>query len=174
MLISIADVLSADEVKFFRSRLDHASWGDGDVTAGFQSRTVKRNAQLPEGSPESRELGSLVLDALDKNLLFLSAALPASVYPPLFNRYDVGHGFGNHVDNALRQVRGSTKRIRRWRTGDRRHLWSPCCEAACRTHDSLSRNQRAPGAARNTWRTRRIVFLDPVACSRRRAAAHTV
>ena len=112
MLLSIADVLSADEVKFFRSRLDSASWGDGDVTAGFQSRTVKRNAQLPEGSPVSRELGSLVLDALDKSLLFLSAALPASVYPPLFNRYDVGQGFGNHVDNALRQVRGSTKRIR--------------------------------------------------------------
>lgn len=112
MLISIADVLSSDEVRYFRSRLDGAAWGDGEVTAGFQSRTVKRNAQLPEDSPESRELGSLVLDALDKSLLFLSAALPASVYPPLFNRYDVGQGFGNHVDNALRQVRGSTKRIR--------------------------------------------------------------
>jgi PKHD-type hydroxylase len=45
-------------------------------------------------------------------MLFASAALPSKVFPPLFNRYEGGEAFGNHVDNAIRQVRGSTHRIR--------------------------------------------------------------
>jgi PKHD-type hydroxylase len=34
------------------------------------------------------------------------------VFPPLFNRYSGGQSFGNHVDNAIRQVRNSTHRVR--------------------------------------------------------------
>jgi PKHD-type hydroxylase len=112
MLLSIPDVLGPEDVRYFRDRLASADWADGNVTAGHQSRGVKNNRQLPESSDAARELGSKILDALDRSLLFLSAALPARVFPPLFNRYGVGQGFGNHVDNALRQVRGSTLRIR--------------------------------------------------------------
>jgi PKHD-type hydroxylase len=112
MLLAIPDVLGPEDVRYFRDRLERAGWTDGDVTAGHQSRGVKNNRQLPESSDEARELGSKVLDALDRSLLFLSAALPARVFPPLFNSYGVGQGFGNHVDNALRQVRGSTMRVR--------------------------------------------------------------
>ena len=32
----------------------------------------------------------------------MSAALPLRVYPPLFNRYGEGMGFGDHIDNAIR------------------------------------------------------------------------
>ena len=112
MLLAIPDVLSGQDVRYFRERLDSANWVDGGVTAGHQSRGVKRNRQLPENSKEARELGTRMLDALDRNLLFMSAALPARVFPPLFNCYGVGQDFGNHVDNALRQVRGSTQRVR--------------------------------------------------------------
>jgi PKHD-type hydroxylase len=68
--------------------------------------------QLPEGSAAARELGAMVLSALEKNALFISAALPARVFPPLFNRYQGGQSFGTHVDNAIRQVTGTPHRIR--------------------------------------------------------------
>jgi PKHD-type hydroxylase len=92
--------------------LDSAQWLDGAATAGFQSTEVKRNQQLAEGSPAARELGELILDALNENPLFASAALPAKVFPPLFNRYAAGQAFGSHVDNAIRAVRGTSQRLR--------------------------------------------------------------
>jgi len=82
------------------------------VTAGPQSGRVKDNAQLPEDSAEARELGELVLDALERNPLFIAAALPLKVFPPLFNRYAGGQRFGNHVDNAIRQVPNRPHRVR--------------------------------------------------------------
>jgi PKHD-type hydroxylase len=92
--------------------LDSAEWVDGRVTAGHQSTLSKDNMQLPEGSPAARELGEVVLTALERNSLFISAALPAQVFPPLFNRYQGGQSFGTHVDNAIRQVKGTPHRIR--------------------------------------------------------------
>jgi PKHD-type hydroxylase len=112
MLLHVPELLSADTVRHFRRVLDSAEWVDGSVTAGFQSARVKNNTQLSEGSPAARELGEIVLDALNKNMLFASAALPSKVFPPLFNRYEGGQAFGNHVDNAIRQVRGSSQRLR--------------------------------------------------------------
>ena len=112
MLLRIPDVLTADQVARCRAVLDAAEWVDGGVTAGPQSGRVKRNMQLPEGSPAHRQLGEIVLDALGRSPYFLSGALPARVFPPLFNRYEGGHEFGFHVDNAIRQVPGGGMRIR--------------------------------------------------------------
>jgi PKHD-type hydroxylase len=112
MLLQIPDVLTPDQVASARQRLDAASWIDGRVTAGHQSSRAKDNLQLPEDSPEARQLGDEILAALQGNPLFISAALPARVFPPLFNRYQGGHSFGNHVDNAIRHVPGTPHRIR--------------------------------------------------------------
>jgi PKHD-type hydroxylase len=112
MLLSIPNVLTAEQVAQARQILDAAEWVDGKVTAGHQSSRAKDNQQIPEGSPASRQLGELILGALGRNPLFLSAALPAQVFPPLFNRYSGGQSFGTHVDNAIRQVTGSGHRIR--------------------------------------------------------------
>ena len=112
MLLAIPDVLTAEQVVRARQLLDQADWVDGRVTAGHQSALAKDNMQLPEGSAEARELGAMVLSALEKNALFISAALPARVFPPLFNRYRGGQSFGTHVDNAIRQVTGTPHRIR--------------------------------------------------------------
>jgi PKHD-type hydroxylase len=95
-----------------RRLLDSASWVDGRITAGQQSAQVKRNLQLPESDPAAREIGALILDALAANALFNAAALPLRIFPPLFNQYSGGHSFGNHVDNALRQIPGTMTRIR--------------------------------------------------------------
>jgi len=112
MLIPIPDVLSADEVTRARHILEQAEWVDGRVTAGHQSARAKDNMQIPESHPASREVGGMILEALGRNALFISAALPAQVFPPLFNRYSGGQMFGTHVDNAIRQVPGSGHRIR--------------------------------------------------------------
>jgi len=112
MLLSVPDVLTADQVLRARQLFENAEWVDGRVTAGHQSSRVKGNMQLAEGSPAARELGEMVLAALETNALFVSAALPSRVFPPLFNRYQGGQAFGTHVDNAIRQVTGTPHRIR--------------------------------------------------------------
>jgi PKHD-type hydroxylase len=102
MLLTIPDVLSPEQVARCRARLDTACWIDGRETSGHQSARVKSNEQLAEDSAEARELGAVVMDALQKSPLFFSAALPKVVFPPLFNRYAAGMQFGSHVDGAIR------------------------------------------------------------------------
>jgi PKHD-type hydroxylase len=110
--LAIPGVLTRDEAAQMRATIDAASWIDGNATSGPQSALAKQNRQLPEDSPVSREMGGRILDALGRSPLFVAAALPLKVYPPLFNRYAVGDGFATHVDNAIRIRRGSDFRIR--------------------------------------------------------------
>jgi PKHD-type hydroxylase len=112
MLLHVPGVLSPDQVSHARRVLDSAEWVDGRVTAGHQSGRAKRNMQVREGSPVAQELGDLILKALERNALFITAALPLHVFPPLFNRYQEGESFGTHVDNAIRQVPGTAHRMR--------------------------------------------------------------
>lgn len=112
MLLEIPDVLGPEQVKQFRQRLDAAPWVDGAVTAGHQAAKVKNNEQVPEESAEARELGGAIVEALARNPLFFSAALPKQVFPPLFNRYREGMAFGSHVDGAFRTHPASGARIR--------------------------------------------------------------
>jgi len=112
MLLHIPDVLTQEEAARCRRMLDGAGWIDGKVTAGYQSAKAKDNQQLDEADPVAQEIGSLILNALERNATFLSAALPHKVFPPLFNRYEGGQNFGTHVDNAIRQVKGTPHRVR--------------------------------------------------------------
>jgi PKHD-type hydroxylase len=112
MLLHVPEVLKPDEVARFRAALDAAEWADGRITAGYQSAKAKDNLQLPETHPVARDLGERVLEALSGNSLFMAAALPAKIFPPLFNCYRGGQSFGTHVDNAVRAVAGTSHRIR--------------------------------------------------------------
>jgi PKHD-type hydroxylase len=112
MLLAIPDLLTAEQVLEARQILDAAHWIDGRVTAGHQSSRTKDNLQLPENHPAAAQLGEMILEALGQNALFISAALPQRVFPPLFNRYQGGQSFGTHVDNSIRQITGTPHRIR--------------------------------------------------------------
>jgi PKHD-type hydroxylase len=112
MLLTIPDVLTASDLTSARQILDEAEWVDGKATAGYQSAKTKDNLQIPEGHPAGQQLGKMILSALGKNQLFISATLPYQIFPPLFNRYTGGQSFGTHVDNAIRQVAGTPHRIR--------------------------------------------------------------
>jgi PKHD-type hydroxylase len=112
MLIPIPEVLTKAELDTIQSRLAGAAWEDGRATAGHQSARVKHNLQLAETGAEARELGEIVLKALGRSALFMTAALPRAVFPPLFNKYEQGMSFGAHVDNAIRPLPGSVRSIR--------------------------------------------------------------
>jgi PKHD-type hydroxylase len=109
MLIQIPEVLSTEQIQLMRNKLGAAgdAWVDGRITAGHQGARVKNNLQIAEDTPIARELGDLVLMVLERNPLFISAVLPARVYPPMFNCYRDGMTFGSHVDGAVRLVPGS-------------------------------------------------------------------
>lgn len=112
MLVKCEAVLSKEEVAHCRSVLEGTQWVDGRITAGAQSALAKHNLQVPEDAPQARALGEIILRALARSQSFNSAAVPFRVFPPLFNRYDVGMKFGAHVDNAIRFIAGPNIRVR--------------------------------------------------------------
>jgi len=112
MILHVPHVLDAQQVAHCREVIEQALWVDGRVTAGYQSAEVKDNRQLPEDSKEAHELGTMIVAALERHPLFITAALPLRVFPPLFNRYDPGMAFGAHLDNAIRQITGTPYRVR--------------------------------------------------------------
>src|SRR6185437_4067218 len=112
MLLHIPDILTPAQVAECREALASAEWIDGRETAGHYSERVKHNRQIPERHPVARRLGDMIQTALDRSPLFLSAALPLRIVPPLFNRYEGGETYGNHVDGAVRPVPGTPFRVR--------------------------------------------------------------
>lgn len=114
MLIAVPGVLTSHQLDEVRGLIEAGDWQDGRATAGKQSEIAKRNLQLSASCPKSAAAGEIILSALGANGLFMSAALPQRVFPPLFNRYDAaeGHGFDNHVDNAIRYLPDRSGRIR--------------------------------------------------------------
>jgi PKHD-type hydroxylase len=112
VILTIENVLDASAVARFQAALADAPWADGRVTAGYQSALAKHNLQLPEDSETARALGAEIAAALDRNLLFQSAALPYEVFPPLFNKYEGGQAFGAHIDSAIRPNGRGGRRIR--------------------------------------------------------------
>ena len=112
MMLHVPNVLTPDQVADLRRRLDATDWVDGRETVGPQGALVKRNRQLPETSPVSQELGAIVLKALAAQPLYFSAALPLRTVPPLFNRYEGGEHYGDHIDGSVRSVPGTGLRLR--------------------------------------------------------------
>jgi PKHD-type hydroxylase len=114
MLVTIPAILNPDEVAHARRLLGGANWEDGRSTAGAQSALSKFNQQLRHDAPEAVEIGTAIRAGLGRNAVFMSAALPKAIFPPLFNRYGAaeGHRFGNHVDNAVRYLPDGSGRIR--------------------------------------------------------------
>jgi PKHD-type hydroxylase len=112
MMLAVPDLLDKEGVTRVRSIIDAGDWVDGNATSGHQSALAKRNMQLGEDSKAAREAGKIVLEALGRSPLFIAAALPLKIFPPLFNRYQGGETFGTHIDNAVRIHRTSEFRVR--------------------------------------------------------------
>ncbi|MES2979047.1 MAG: Fe2+-dependent dioxygenase [Pseudomonadota bacterium] len=113
MLIRIPHALNSAELQEVRNLVLSADWTDGRITAGSQSGAVKNNLQLREDLPQAGKARQIVSVALARNPAFITAALPKSVYPPLFNRYGgAANAFGNHIDNAVRTHAATARHVR--------------------------------------------------------------
>lgn len=102
MLLPLPTLLTQDEVAALRGVIDPADWIDGNATSGHQARLVKDNLQLPQSGEAARQAGQIVLAALARSPVFIAAALPVKIFPPMFNSYSGGQNYGLHVDNAVR------------------------------------------------------------------------
>ncbi|ABE48367.1 Fe2+-dependent dioxygenase [Methylobacillus flagellatus] len=172
MLITIPEVFTPEEAESIRQRLDATEWLDGKVTAGYQSAKAKNNLQLAENHPLAIELGDLIVSRLTQHPLFMSAALPRKVFPPLFNRYESGQSFGFHIDNAVRSLSGSRERVRTDLSStlfftppedyDGGELIRHASNQIARgTYGAVSRHQPAQGHAGDPGGTHLIFLLDP-------------
>jgi len=103
-MLHIPGVLDARGLAQVRGLLTGALWADGRATAGHLSATVKHNRQLAEDDPLALQAGALVLDALTRQPLFAAAALATCISAPLFNRYEGGETYGDHIDGAIRPL----------------------------------------------------------------------
>ena len=113
MLVCIPNVLDAAQLVSLRERLERSnSWVDGRVTAGYQGAPVKFNQQIDERSQVALECQRIIVPALERNPLFISAVLPNVVYPLMFNRYSEGMTFGAHVDGSVRISPRDGRKIR--------------------------------------------------------------
>ncbi len=112
MILHLSGVLTGEQVETCRSRLTDTDWSDGRGSAGYLSAAVKSNAQLPDNHPLARELGEIIIRALDGNAIFTAAALPLKIVPPLFNCYENDGHYGRHIDGAIRPVTGTPYRVR--------------------------------------------------------------
>jgi PKHD-type hydroxylase len=101
MLICIANILNADRLQEIHTQLSPKDFVDGKTTAGWHARLVKRNTQLRSDASALPSLREWVLQALHDNTLFQIAALPKTISPILFSRYETGMEYGSHVDNAI-------------------------------------------------------------------------
>ena len=112
MLVTVPQLLSGSQVAEFQAALGAAQWIDGKATAGYLSSRSKNNEQIPEDEPLAQRLGGLIQAELDQNQIFIAAALPLKVLPPIFNRYRGGQSYGAHIDGAVRPLAGSHHRVR--------------------------------------------------------------
>ena len=101
MLIVIENIIDRETIDGIRPQLKQASWQSGQQTAGSISSSVKNNQQLDENDDLARSMGEMIARAVNANPTFISAALPAKIYPPKFNKYANGGAYGVHVDSAV-------------------------------------------------------------------------
>jgi len=100
MILAIADILSLADIEAVRAGLAKATFVDGKTTAGWSAKLVKSNLQAGP-CPEIERLRALVETRLIEHPVFALATRPKTIIGPLFSRYQAGHAYGAHVDDAL-------------------------------------------------------------------------
>lgn len=101
MLLQIPAVLTSDEVARLREALAGAPFDPGTVSTLPGGRAAKHNLQLRHDSDVMRGCAPIVLGALQRSPTFFSAALPSKTFGLMFNRYDAGMDYGDHLDTAI-------------------------------------------------------------------------
>jgi PKHD-type hydroxylase len=114
MIIVLKNLLNPAQVASFQDALGaEAPWIAGASSAGGQAVTQKNNQQLAQDSEIAKTLQQHILQAVQSDPLFFSAALPLKVFNPLFNCYSgATNHYGPHIDGAILNSRHSGQRVR--------------------------------------------------------------
>ena len=106
----IPELLNLEQCRQVRELLDCSRFVDGKHSAGAAVVHRKRNLQGDATDPAIAGAQKLVFDALNRHPHFAVLAMPRYVRPMVFNRYDVGMYYHDHMDHALLdgdpQIRG--------------------------------------------------------------------
>ena len=100
MILAIADALTKADLAEVHAGLATATFVAGKATAGWSAKLVKANLQALD-SPELHRLRTLVQARLVAHAVFGLATRPKTILGPLFSRYEPGHEYGPHVDDAV-------------------------------------------------------------------------
>jgi PKHD-type hydroxylase len=99
-MLTIADVLEAEDVARVRERLSAMAFVDGRTTAGATARKVKANTQADPADEGTAALATFVRQALERCEVLAAYARPVRWSRLLFSRYGPGDAYGLHVDDA--------------------------------------------------------------------------
>jgi PKHD-type hydroxylase len=101
MIVTLPDLLDEQTLRTVREALVGAPWQDGKSSAQGKAREAKHNLVVPLEHAASVAAGRSVLERLSQHDGFRAAALPKVIMPLKFCRYDVGMGYGDHLDLPL-------------------------------------------------------------------------
>ena len=101
MLLIVDALLSPEQLQALRTEIQYGHWIDGQQTAGWHAREVKRNQQLSRQDPSYLQASEQVMALLRSHPLIQTAVLPRQIHSMLFSRYGEGMEYGRHVDNAF-------------------------------------------------------------------------
>ncbi|MBL8666607.1 MAG: Fe2+-dependent dioxygenase [Rhodospirillales bacterium] len=102
MLLALQSLLGDRDVAELRRIASTGEFVDGAVSSpGLAAAGVKRNEQLSLTSTHQRRVEQIVLNALDRNETFRTAAIPKLIRPPILSRYRPGMAYGMHIDNPV-------------------------------------------------------------------------
>ena len=68
MIHHIPNVLSKEQVAYFRAEMAKVEWIDGQKTTGSLAKNVKNNQQLDVEHPLSQHLGDIILHAVSSHI----------------------------------------------------------------------------------------------------------
>lgn len=97
MLIKLSKLLSDAELGRIRAALETAQFAEGTMTG---KKSLKRNLQAVQSSPGINDATKTIVGALMRRRDFTSYVIPKQVFL-MFNRYDVGMEYKDHMDAAL-------------------------------------------------------------------------
>lgn len=101
MFITIADVLTDQDLKMMREQIDTLSWRHGSKTAGATAKQVKRNLQADMTSQTGVKLREQLSDKITGHPVLKAAARPKRLSRLLISKTKAEGGYGLHVDNAF-------------------------------------------------------------------------
>lgn len=110
MVITIPDLLTAEQIEAVCSVLRQGRFIDGRLSAGSDAGPLKNNLELDNDVERMQALNNVVMTALVQDPLYLQAAMPAKIAAPIYARYLPGMEYGGHIDDPIMGPPGSRYR----------------------------------------------------------------